>query len=203
MEADCLEGDRSRGLPRWPARLRLRSGASAAAAIGARIGAMIVGTGARIAGTDGRDIPRFIAVEARTGGGRDLETAGEWAAHLAKVAAFGSGTLSPRLRTSSTSAVSRRLDPWPADDAVAIPLPDRTDEMERTRHARWRRPRDCHSDQAATVSTGRQRLRPGGVSDLDRREGDLIVSCERSNAGEGWSPPACGRPARPAPPVNR
>ena len=77
MEADCLEGDRSRGLPRWPARLRLRSGASAAAAIGA----MIVGTGARIAGTDGRDIPRFT----RRGGSdrrRDLETPPQSAAHM-------------------------------------------------------------------------------------------------------------------------
>ena len=81
MEADCLEGDRSRGLPRWPARLPLRSGASAAAAIGARIGAMIVGTGARIAGTDGRDIPRFTR-RGDSDGGRDLETAGEWTAHL-------------------------------------------------------------------------------------------------------------------------
>ena len=60
MEADCLEGDRSRGLLRWPGRLRLRSEASAAAAIGARIGATIVGTGAMIAGTDGRHILRFI-----------------------------------------------------------------------------------------------------------------------------------------------
>jgi hypothetical protein len=59
VEADCLEGDRSHGLLRWPARLRLRSAASAAAAIGARIGAMTVGTGARIAGTDGRGQPPF------------------------------------------------------------------------------------------------------------------------------------------------
>ena len=88
---------------------------------------MIVGTGGRIAGTDGRDIPRFTR-RGGSDGGRDLGTAGEWAAHLAKVAAFGSGTLSPRLRTSSTSAVSRRLDPWPGRRCVAIPSPDRTDE---------------------------------------------------------------------------
>ncbi len=56
MEGDCLVGDRSRGLLRSPARPRSRSAASAAAAIGARTGAMIVGTGVRIAGTDGRDI---------------------------------------------------------------------------------------------------------------------------------------------------
>jgi hypothetical protein len=60
VEADCLEGDRSRGLLRWRGRLRLRFGASAAAAIGARIGAMIVGTGVRVAGTDGRGQPPFI-----------------------------------------------------------------------------------------------------------------------------------------------
>lgn len=47
-----MEGDRSHGLLRWPAQLRLRSGASAGGAIGARIGA-------RIAGTDGRAISRF------------------------------------------------------------------------------------------------------------------------------------------------
>ena len=51
-----MEGDRSHGLLRWPARLRLRSEASAAAAIGARI----VGTVTRIAGTDGRGKLRFI-----------------------------------------------------------------------------------------------------------------------------------------------
>ena len=56
MEADCVEGDRSHGLLRWPARLRLRSEASAAAVVGARI----VGTVARIAGTDGRGNLRFI-----------------------------------------------------------------------------------------------------------------------------------------------
>lgn len=49
-----MEGDRSCGRLRWPARPRLRSGASAGAAIGARIGVMIVGTGARIAGTAAR-----------------------------------------------------------------------------------------------------------------------------------------------------
>ena len=54
-----MEGDRSHGLLRWPARPRSRSAASAAAAIGARIGAMIVGTGATIAGTDGRGQPPF------------------------------------------------------------------------------------------------------------------------------------------------
>ena len=56
MEADCSDGDRSRGPPRWPARLPLRSGASDAAEIGARIGAMIAETGAMTAGTDDRGI---------------------------------------------------------------------------------------------------------------------------------------------------
>lgn len=69
MEGDYSEGDRSRGRLRWPARLQLRSGASAAAAIGARIGAMIVGTGARIAGTDGKGILRFVG-HGGSGGGR-------------------------------------------------------------------------------------------------------------------------------------
>ncbi len=63
MEGDCLEGARLRGLLRWPARLRSRSGASGAAVIGAMIGAMIVGTGARIVGTDGRGILRSFATE--------------------------------------------------------------------------------------------------------------------------------------------
>jgi hypothetical protein len=74
VEGDCSEGDRSRGLLRWPALPRLRSGASAGAAIGARIGAMIGGTGARIAGTDGRGILHVIG-HGGWGGGRDLETA--------------------------------------------------------------------------------------------------------------------------------
>ena len=47
MEGDCLEGDRSRGLLRWPVRLRLRSGASAAAGTGARTGAMTVRIGVK------------------------------------------------------------------------------------------------------------------------------------------------------------
>ena len=74
MEGDCLEGDRSRGPLRWPGPLRLPSVASAAGAIAARIAAMIVGTGARIAGTDGRGIQRFIR-HGGSGGGRDSETA--------------------------------------------------------------------------------------------------------------------------------
>ena len=77
-----MEGDRSRGRLRWPARPRSRSEASAAAAIGARIGAMIVGTGARIAGTDGRGILRFIG-RGGSDGRCDLKTAGECAAHMA------------------------------------------------------------------------------------------------------------------------
>ena len=58
MEADCLEGDRSYGLLRWPARPRLRFAAFAAAAIGARIGA-------RIAGTAGRASCVSVAIKAR------------------------------------------------------------------------------------------------------------------------------------------
>jgi hypothetical protein len=61
-----LEDDPSRELLRWRARLRLRSGGSAAAAIGARIGAMI-------AGTDGRGILRFIH-HGGSGASRGLET---------------------------------------------------------------------------------------------------------------------------------
>ena len=134
MEADCLEGDRSRGLLRWPGRLRLRSEASAAAAIGARIGATIVGTGAMIAGTDGRHILRFI----RRGGGdgrRDLETPPESAPHMARSLRW----IRHAVSASANQLYLRRnpaSQPWLRPTMPQRRDPDRTDATEPTRQAR-------------------------------------------------------------------